>query len=90
MELGNDWYEGNERYRVCWYSQTGELTSERLSSAPDLALEDFHRGIVGPIEILSRFQSRSELEQAIGPWPLPASDSRRSLNSLRRLAHGCG
>jgi hypothetical protein len=45
LELGHDWREGSDRYRVCWYEHTGELTAERLSSPADLDLEDFHRGI---------------------------------------------
>ena len=34
LELGHDWRDGDARYRVCWYEETGELTSERLAAAP--------------------------------------------------------
>lgn len=85
LELGHDWRDGDDLYRVCWYPATGELTIERLDPDDDLALEDFHHGIAGPVEVLARFASRSELEQALGRWPNPAPDHPRTVESLRQL-----
>lgn len=85
LELGHDWRDGGDRYRACWYPATGELTIERLDPDAELALEDFHRGIAGPVEVLARFASRAELERALGPWPNAAPDHPRSVESLREL-----
>lgn len=85
LEFGNDWRDGDDTYRVCWYQATGELTLERLDPDAELALEDFHRGIAGPVEVLARFGSRAELEQALGPWPNAAPDRPRTVASLREL-----
>lgn len=73
------------RYRACWYSETGELTIERLDPDAELALEDFHRGIAGPVEVLAHFASRAELESALGGWPNAAPDQPRTVGMLREL-----
>ncbi len=85
LELGHDWHDGDDRYRVCWYPATGELTAERLDPEADLALEDFHRGVAGPVEVLAHIEKRAELERALGPWPNPAPDRPRTIQSLREL-----
>ncbi|MGH2961007.1 MAG: hypothetical protein ACRDL3_02260 [Solirubrobacterales bacterium] len=86
LELGHDWRDGDDRYRVCWYSGTGELTIERLASNAELALEDFHRGVAGPVEVIARFTSRAELERVLGRWPNAAPDQPRTVDALRELA----
>jgi hypothetical protein len=86
LELGHDWREGDDRYRACWYRATGELTIERLDPDTELALEDFHRGIAGPVEVLAHFASRAELERALGRWPNAAPDRPRTVKSLRAMA----
>lgn len=85
LELGADWRDGDGRYRVCWYEQTGELTFERL--APDLSLdpEDFHRGVAGPVEIVALIRDRTRLDRLLGEWPNVAVGLPRRLDSLRRL-----
>lgn len=85
LELGHDWRDGDERYRVCWYEETGELTAERLGSDQELELEDFHRGVAGPVEIIARVQSRERLNQLLGEWPnIP--DRPHTLGRLRKVA----
>ncbi len=86
LELGHDWLDGEDRYRACWYPATGELTIERLDPNAELALEDFHQGISGPVEVVARFATRAELERALGAWPNPAPDRRRTVDSFRELA----
>lgn len=86
LELGHDWRDGDDRYRACWYRETGELTIERLDPDAALALEDFHGGIAGPVEVLARFTSRAELERALGRWPNAAPDQPRTVEALRELA----
>lgn len=85
LELGHDWRDGDDRYRVCWYRATGELTIERLDPEAELALEDFHRGIAGPVEVLAHYANRAELERALGRWPNMAPEGPRSVESLREL-----
>jgi len=84
LELGHRWRDGDGRYRVCWYEQTGELTAERLTEDAELELEDFHAGVDGPVEVLARINTRSELERLVGPWPHPL-DARSDLAELRAL-----
>lgn len=79
LELGHDWRDGDEHYRVCWYEETGELTCERLSADAMPDLEDFHQGIAGPVEILARLPKREALEELIGPWPHIAPNQPRTL-----------
>lgn len=84
LELGHDWHDGDERYRVCWYEETGELTAERLTSDQELELEDFHRGVAGPVEIIARVHSRERLNELLGAWP--SADRPHTLDRLRKLA----
>jgi len=84
FELGHQWRDGHERYRVCWYEETGELTAERLAEDAELDLEDFHKGVEGPVEVLAHIETREELERLLGPWPQPL-DERSSLPELRAL-----
>lgn len=90
LELGHDWLEGGDRYRVCWYAATGELTAERLDPDSELALEDFHRGVAGPVEVLARFGTQAELDRVLGRWPSPAPDRPRDLEWLRGRARRLG
>jgi hypothetical protein len=88
LECGTDWSgQGTARYRVCFYEQTGELTAERLSDEQTLDVEDFHRGVTGPIEILARLRDRAQLETALGEWPRLALVRRRDIGLLRELLH---
>jgi hypothetical protein len=50
LQFSHRWRDGDGRYRVCWYEQTGELTAERLAEHAELDLEDFHVGVDGPRE----------------------------------------
>lgn len=84
LELGHRWREAGARYRVCWYESTGEITAERISEG-SIDLDDFHRGVLGPVEILGRLPTRQALEDALGPWPSPL-DSISPLAEIRRLA----
>jgi hypothetical protein len=89
LECGTDWSgQGSARYRVCFYQQTGELTAERLSDTEPLDLEDFHRGVTGPVEILARLRDRAQLESALGEWPTLPLVRRREIGRLRELLHG--
>lgn len=88
LELGIDWRDGAQRYRACWYEATGELTLERLSDAERLDLEDFHRGVSGPVEILRRIPTRDELDRLLGLWPNVAPGQPRAVNQLRALVDG--
>jgi hypothetical protein len=83
LELGHDWRDGEERYRVCWYAETGELTCERLAGEEESNLEDFHRGIAGPIEILAHIPTRERLDELLGSWPNIAPNQPRTLRWLR-------
>ncbi|MDO8213915.1 hypothetical protein [Conexibacter sp. CPCC 206217] len=98
LECGHDWLDNdNVRYRVCWYSATGELTLERLSRPLALELEDFAAGISGPIEILAILPTRARMERVLGTWPQLALLRSRRVADLRsqvtlrptlRLVHG--
>lgn len=86
LEFGHRWRDGDGRYRVCWYEQTGELTAERLAEGAELELEDFHAGVEGPVEVLARIKTRAELERLVGPWPHPL-DGLDDIAQLRTLLH---
>lgn len=86
LEFGHDWLDGEDRYRACWYPGTGELTIERLDPDGELALEDFHQGVAGPVEVLARFSNRADIERVLGAWPNPAPDRPRTVGSLRDMA----
>jgi hypothetical protein len=88
LELGHDWRGGRDRFRVCWYVGTGELTAERLSREAPLDLEDFHRGVVGPVEVIGRFATRGQLDRALGAWPNTTPGKPRTLAWLRRALQG--
>jgi hypothetical protein len=88
LELGADWRDGDGHYRVCWYEETGELTFERLASDQPLDLEDFHRGVAGPVEIVALIPDRTRLALLLGEWPNVAVGLPRTLDSLRRLLGG--
>lgn len=83
LELGRDWREGADSYRVCWYAETGELTAERINPSAELDLEDFHSGIVGPIQVLGCIGTREELTLLVGEWPNVAPSAPRTLAWLR-------
>jgi hypothetical protein len=85
LELGTDWLDGDLRYRVCWYENTTELTIEQLSPDEPLDLDDFHRGIQGPIEIIAHIPTREDLSQLLGEWPNIAPDQTHTLTRLRAL-----
>jgi hypothetical protein len=85
LEFGHDWRGPGGRYRVCWYQETGELTAERLSETQALDLEDFHRGIEGPVFVLARIPSRAQLDRLLGAWPQVALESPRTIARLRGL-----
>lgn len=70
---------------MCWYDETGELTFERLSSEEPLDLEDFHRGITGPVEVVALVPDRRQLAMLLGAWPNVAVGLPRTLEALRRL-----
>lgn len=86
LELGHDWRDGDERYRVCWYEETGELTSERLAAGAVADLEDFHQGVAGPVEVLALIPKREDLDALVGQWPHVAPNQPRTLRWLRELA----
>ena len=88
LELGHDWRDGDERYRVCWYEETGELTSERLAADAVPDLDDFHQGVAGPVEVLALLSKREDLEALMGRWPHVAPNQPRTLHWLRELARG--
>ena len=88
LELGHDWRDGRHRHRVCWYEATGELTLERLSDSDRLELEDFYRGVSGPVEILRRIPTRGELDRLLGAWPNVAVREPRTVPRLRALLDG--
>lgn len=83
LEIGHDWRDGQVRYRVCYYTRTGELTAERLSASDPLDLEDFERGVEG-VEII-RIIGRAELDRLLGPWPMVPRCRPRTLDRLREL-----
>lgn len=85
LELGHDWREGGRRFRVCWYAATGEVVAERLATGPALELEDFHRGVEGPVQVVGRCRSRAELESVLGAWPEIACAVPRTVSRLREL-----
>ncbi|MDP2710344.1 MAG: hypothetical protein Q8O56_03920 [Solirubrobacteraceae bacterium] len=90
LELGANWSDGGKFYRACWYAETGELTFERISAAEPLDLEDFHHGIAGPVEIVTRVPDRRTLDALVGRWPDIAAGLPRRLEALRQLiaSHG--
>jgi hypothetical protein len=90
LELGHDWRDGDHRYRVCWYQQTGELTLERLNHDQSLELEDFHHGVSGPTEILAHIATRQELGHLLGDWPTIARHEPRTTHWLRTELHHAG
>lgn len=90
LELGHDWRDGDERYRVCWYEETGELTCERLAAGDMPDLENFHEGIAGPIEVLRVLATRQALEDLIGRWPNVAPNQPRTMRWLRDLIRELG
>lgn len=71
LELGHDWRAGADTYRACWCGATGELTVERLDPDRALALDDFHRGVAGPVEVLAYFDIRVD-------WSKHSGHGRRS------------
>ena len=85
LELGADWRDGDALYRVCWYEGTGELTLERLSADDEADLEDFHRGVSGPVEILRRIATRGQFDALLGEWPNVAPGERRDVVHLREM-----
>ncbi len=85
LELGHDWRDGDDCYRVCWYEETGELTCERLAAGDMPHLEDFHAGIAGPIEVLAVLSTREALEELTGRWPNVAPNQPRTVRWLREL-----
>ena len=87
LELGIDWRDGEDRYRACWYEATGELTLERLSDAERLDLEDFYRGVSGPVEVLRRIPDRRELDRLLGAWPNSVPGGPRTVERLRAMVH---
>ncbi|MGH2763655.1 MAG: hypothetical protein ACRDL4_01730 [Thermoleophilaceae bacterium] len=91
LEFGRDWQDGEDSYRVCWYEGTGEFTAERIDPTAELDLEDFHSGIVGPVQVLGCIPTRQELTLLIGEWPNIARSVPRTLARLRELllAHHC-
>jgi hypothetical protein len=83
-ECRHDWHdEHGHRHRVCWYAETGELTLEQLSEHQPLDLEDFAAGVTGPIEILTHFDTRTDFERTMGPWPELPRLPARSVDALR-------
>ena len=84
-ELGADWHDATHRYRACWYQQTGEVTLERLSDSEPLDVEDFDRGVKGPVEVLARIPTRAELSLLLGNWPNIAPGQPRTTTHLRAL-----
>lgn len=89
LELGSNWRDGALNYRACWYEETGELTAERLTDRQQ-DLEDFHRGVSGPIHILGRVPDRQALTALLGEWPNVAPGEPRTLQRLRHLAARAG
>lgn len=85
LELGANWSDGGRLYRACWYSETGELTVEQISTTEPLDLEDFHRGIAGPVEVVTHVPDRRELDALVGRWPDVAAGLPRTLATLRQL-----
>lgn len=85
LELGADWEQDGVRYRACWYEQTGEVTLERLSEREPLSVENFHRGVSGPVEVLRHVPTRAELEALLGRWPNIAAFEPRTVRRLREL-----
>lgn len=85
LEFGHDWRGPDGRYRVCWYQDTGELTAERLSDTEPLDLEDFHRGVTGPVHVIGHIHSRARLNRLIGAWPNVTLPPPHTLARLREL-----
>jgi len=83
LEIGHDWQDDEQRrFRVCYYTATGELTAERLSGPLDL--EDFERGVEG-VAIVAVIPSHDELERRLGTWPMVERCQPRTLTRLREL-----
>ena len=90
LEIGHDWHDGERRrFRVCYYTATGELTAERLSASQPLDLEDFDRGVEG-VAVVAVIPSPAELEQRLGAWPMVERCQPRTLARLRELVEGEG
>lgn len=84
-EFGHDWHDGRHRYRICWYPRTHELTAERLSTTEPLELEDFDRGVSGPVEILHRIASQEKVERLLRDQLSIFRSQSRTLEGLRAL-----
>ena len=85
LELGADWRDGDALYRMCWYQETGELTLERLSVKDETDLEDFHRGVSGPVEVLRHVSTREQLDALLGEWPNVAPGEPRDVARLKAI-----
>lgn len=85
LEIGHDFTdEHGDRFRVCWYAETGEVTIERIDFDA-LDLEDFHRGVLS-VEIAAQVD-RATLERQLGAWPQVEHCQPRTVARLReRLA----
>jgi hypothetical protein len=84
LEIGIDWRDGERRFRVCYYTATGELTAEQLAADEPLDLEDFERGIAG-VEVVAVIPTRAELDRMLGPWPAVERCRPRTAERLREL-----
>lgn len=83
LEIGIDFTDQDDnRYRVCWYAETGELTIESID-LDALDLEDFHQGVTS-VAIAARLD-REELEDRLGAWPQVEHARPRTLSRLREL-----
>ena len=85
LELGADWEQDCIRHRACWYEHTGEVTLERLSDSEPVAMDDFHQGVSGQVEILRHVATREELARLLGAWPNIAPREPRTVRRLRKL-----
>lgn len=84
LELGHDYTDNQDnRYRACWYAETGEMTIELIPDFDALDLEDFHAGIA-TAEVIARFD-RDELESRLGTWPQLTRCWPRTVRRLREL-----
>jgi hypothetical protein len=88
LEIGHDFAdEDSRRFRVVWYSATGELTFERLEgdTFDALSVEDFAAGIAA-VEVVAQLD-RDTLEHVLGEWPEVEHCQPRTLARVReRLA----
>ena len=85
LELGHDWLDRDGRYRVCWYTATGELTAERLDPDCHLEPEDFEGCVTGPVQLITAITTREELAAVVGKWPTVSRARPRTLARLREL-----